>query len=172
MARIADKHGLTNKYRQVGTGKRVVRRGRPRKYLLGSPKRYSRRKSSCSVVSEPRNKSIVDLVAAFIVLSIILGVFCYFIPFFVPIVAFPVIIGVGDWFLKKKWNLPMGRWSRCASLGWVLLSSLEMVISFVCVIAMIVFEQPVIYLLVSIVLYILFSFIILRARFRKLSKST
>lgn len=46
MARIADKHGLTNKYRPMGTGKRVVRRGRPRKYLFGAPKRRSSRKTT------------------------------------------------------------------------------------------------------------------------------
>lgn len=39
MARIADKHGLTNKYRPIGQGKRVVKRGRPRKYLFGPPSR-------------------------------------------------------------------------------------------------------------------------------------
>ena len=39
MAKIADKHGLTNKYRPIGLGKRVVKRGRPRKYLFGSPSR-------------------------------------------------------------------------------------------------------------------------------------
>ena len=39
MARIADKHGLTNKYRPIGLGKRVVKRGRPRKYLFGPPSR-------------------------------------------------------------------------------------------------------------------------------------
>ena len=46
MARIADKYGLTNRYRS--TGKRVVKRGRPRKYLFGSPKRtsYSKRSSA------------------------------------------------------------------------------------------------------------------------------
>ena len=43
MARIADKHGLTNKYRPIGMGKRVVRRGRPRKYLFGPPSRRRRR---------------------------------------------------------------------------------------------------------------------------------
>lgn len=37
MSKIADKHGLTNQYREVGIGKRVVKRGHPRKYLFGAP---------------------------------------------------------------------------------------------------------------------------------------
>ena len=36
MARIADKHGLTNQYRDASIGKRVVKRGRPSKSLFGS----------------------------------------------------------------------------------------------------------------------------------------
>ena len=43
MARIADKHGLTNKYRPIGQWKRFVKRGRPRKYLFGPPPRRRRR---------------------------------------------------------------------------------------------------------------------------------
>jgi hypothetical protein len=46
MARIADKHGLTNKYRPPGF-KRMVKRGRPRTYFLGSSK--SRRRSTQTV---------------------------------------------------------------------------------------------------------------------------
>ena len=42
MARIADKHGLTNKYRSPGM-KRVVKRGRSRKYLFGAPSRRKRK---------------------------------------------------------------------------------------------------------------------------------
>ena len=39
MSRIADKHGITNKYREVGIGKRVVKRGRARTTIFGSSKR-------------------------------------------------------------------------------------------------------------------------------------
>lgn len=42
MARIADKHGLTNRYREAGLGKRLVKRGRPRKYLFGAPSKRKR----------------------------------------------------------------------------------------------------------------------------------
>lgn len=46
MARIADKHGLTNKYREPGM-KRVVKRGRPRKYITSSRRHYkSNRKAT------------------------------------------------------------------------------------------------------------------------------
>ena len=37
LARIADKHGFTNRYRKAGSFKRNVKRGRPRKYLFGAP---------------------------------------------------------------------------------------------------------------------------------------
>lgn len=53
MARIADKHGLTNRYREAGS-KRLVKRGRPRKYLFGSPKtthKTSSKKSTFSGIS-------------------------------------------------------------------------------------------------------------------------
>ena len=43
MSRIADKHGLTNKYRPMGS-KRLVKRGRPRKYLFGYSKPKSKRR--------------------------------------------------------------------------------------------------------------------------------
>lgn len=44
MARIADKHGLTNLYRENGH-KRVVKRGRPRTRLFSTPKMSRRRRS-------------------------------------------------------------------------------------------------------------------------------
>ena len=50
LARIADKHGLTNKYRPIGS-KRVVRRGRPRKYLFGPPNRRKKKK----IYLKPKN---------------------------------------------------------------------------------------------------------------------
>lgn len=40
MARIADKHGLTNRYREGGS-KRLVKRGRPRTTILGTTRRKS-----------------------------------------------------------------------------------------------------------------------------------
>jgi hypothetical protein len=55
MSRIADKHGLTNNYRPIGTGKRVVRKGRPRKYLFGAPKRKSSCKTKSTANSDCQN---------------------------------------------------------------------------------------------------------------------
>lgn len=52
MSKIADKHGLTNKYRPVGMGKRVVKRGRPRKHLLGLPLKKNKHYKT------PKNNSI------------------------------------------------------------------------------------------------------------------
>jgi hypothetical protein len=45
MARIADKHGLTNPYREKGY-KRHIKRGRPRKYLLGAPKKLTKKEKA------------------------------------------------------------------------------------------------------------------------------
>ena len=61
MARIADKHGLTNPYRIKGH-KRHLKRGRPRKYLFGSPFRKRR-----------ITKKEYDLT-----LKLLIGVSCFF----------------------------------------------------------------------------------------------
>ena len=55
MARIADKYGLTNRYREFGS-KRLVKRGRKRKYLLGAPSK--RRKLSS--YKKTTNKKVVQ----------------------------------------------------------------------------------------------------------------
>ena len=65
MSRIADKHGLTNQYRESGS-KRLVKRGRPRKYLLGYRKSKSKKNQNV-------NHTLVMVVLAimFVILFII-----------------------------------------------------------------------------------------------------
>ena len=71
MARIADKHGLTNKYRPLGQGKRVVKRGRPRKYLLGPPpRRRSRMTKKENVLSLQNSKDALWCFVAILVLIV------------------------------------------------------------------------------------------------------
>lgn len=72
MARIADKHGLTNKYRPIGS-KRVVKRGRPRKHLFSTGYRKPSRKTT-STVTYPSNASTgkAGLVVAIVLIFFIL----------------------------------------------------------------------------------------------------
>lgn len=163
MSRIADKHGLTNKYRQAGMGKRLVRRGRPRKYLFGPPKRSKR--STTYYVSETYSK------IAAIVLACIAGtLLCWFAPIFIPIVLGAVLMGVGDMVLKKIWNLPSGKWSAPASWGWMFLTGLEMIVSFFMGIFILMDEAPMFVLVVDVVVYALLSVLILHRRHKKLQK--
>lgn len=160
MARIADKHGLTNKYRQMGTGKRVVRRGRPRKYIFGAP---TRKRSTTYYVSETDSK------IAAISLACIAGVIlCWFAPIFIPIVVGAVLLGVGDTVLKKVWDLPSGKWSAPASWGWMLLTSLEIMVSFIMVLLVLIGEIPLYVLIISVVVYVLLSLLILYRRNKKI----
>lgn len=74
MSKIADKHGLTNKYRPVGS-KRVVKRGRPRKYLLGYRKPRSSRTSNtygnATAMPEVSTGSVVFMVSLIVLLAVI-----------------------------------------------------------------------------------------------------
>lgn len=164
MSRIADKHGLTNKYRQVGMGKRVVRRGRPRKYLLGPPKHNKR--STTYNVSETESKIVA------IILSCIAGmILCWFAPIFIPIVGGTVLIGVGDIVLKKIWNLPSGKWSAPASWGWMILTGLEMIISFFMGVFVLIDEAPIYVLVIDVIIYVFLSALILYKRHKKIKNN-
>lgn len=59
MARIADKHGLTNPYREFGH-KRLVKRGRKRKYILGSPSKKRKRASYKKVQKKSVQKETIQ----------------------------------------------------------------------------------------------------------------
>ena len=160
MARISDKHGLTNKYREKGH-KRLVKRGRPRTSLFGSSVKKSKK---VNVDDSP----LLTLTVCFGLLAVVFCVAAYFIPFLIPVIVFPLVIGCGDKILKKVWNLPSGRGSKLASFGWFLLSSLEMAISFCCVIANVVFEESISYLIISLVVYIILSVILLWSKHKKI----
>ena len=85
MARIADKHGLTNRYRPIGE-KRNVKRGRPRKYLFGAPKRKSRTRKRIANV-DYSNLTERDFKTAVIIAGIVVGVpFLFFIYLLIRIV--------------------------------------------------------------------------------------
>lgn len=86
MSRMADKHGLTNKYREKGI-KRVVKRGRPRKHLFGSGSQ-SGKKSTKKVSAAPaenytapelkeqdvKSGCLVMIVLAVMIIMLIVGV--------------------------------------------------------------------------------------------------
>ena len=73
MARIADKHGLTNKYREPGR-KRVVKRGRPRKYLTGSKgRRYKSGREATSFPVETTTNDTKLGCATIVILIILFG---------------------------------------------------------------------------------------------------
>ena len=59
MTRIADKHGLTNPYREFGH-KRLVKRGRKRKYILGSPSKKRKRASYKKVQKKSVQKETIQ----------------------------------------------------------------------------------------------------------------
>lgn len=78
MSRIADKHGLTNKYREPGM-KRVVKRGRPRKYLLNSDRKRSstRKKVANKPINQeinPRDAKLGFAVISFVIILIIIAI--------------------------------------------------------------------------------------------------
>jgi len=103
MARIADKHGLTNKYRPSGMGKRVVRRGRSRKYLFGSPRRKSYNLHVDERVAKYGGVAIGTFVIFSIILFLLLNDETFSIlsgVFFVicPLIIFPVLF----FFIDKK----------------------------------------------------------------------
>jgi hypothetical protein len=162
MSRIADKHGLTNKYREVGIGKRVVKRGRPRTTIFGSSKR---RKANVVPVSENESKIIAIVIA-----SIFSIVMCCFLPVFIPIFVGILVMGGGDAFLKKLWDLPNGKWSMPASLGWMLLTGLEMMVSFIMSILLLIGEMPAYILIIDVIVYVVLSILILERRYKKVLK--
>ena len=167
MARIADKHGLTNKYRPIGTGKRVVRKGRPRKYFGGSRSRSSR--SHTSYTATPQE----TLAGAIIALIIVGIVFLFILPFFTPLfIGIPLIYFVDEG-LKKKWGLKRGKWSMPASTLWVVVSTIEMVFCMgalaVCWVDGTASYVP---LFVSLALYIALSILILCQKYNKVKTQT
>lgn len=160
MARISDKHGLTNKYRPIGTGKRVVKRGRPRKHFGGSRSKSSR--SRASYTATPQE----TLAGAIIALILVGIVFLFILPFFTPLfIGIPLIYFVDEG-LKKKWGLKRGKWSMPASTLWIVVSTIEMVFC-MGVLAVCWADDTASYapLFVSLAVYIGLSILILRGRY-------
>ena len=111
---------------------------------------------------------IGGIIVALFMLGVVLGMLCYFMPFMVAVVAFPIIIGLGDWLLKKVWDLPKGRWSPPASTGWLVLTCLEMIVSFFMGILVTIGEIKASALIISVVIYVLLSVLVLNGRHKKL----
>ena len=145
MARIADKYGLTNKYRSTDIGKRVVKRGRPRTRLFGG-----RKKAHTSYSVSPKESNVIAIVIA-IIAGIVL---CCFAPFFIPIVLGATLIGGGDIILKKWWDLPAEKRSAPASIGWTIITAIEMIVSFFMFLLVTIGEINWLPLLVSVIVYV------------------
>ena len=162
MSKIADKHGLTNKYRSIGTGKRFVKRGRPRTRLLGGH-------TTKSKVSNTMSATEAKIVA--VTIASIAGIaLCWFAPIFIPVFAGVILLGGGDVVLKKIWNLPKGKWSAPASIGWTIITSIEMIISFFMGIFILTGELPGYALMIDVIVYCLLSILILIGRYKRLMK--
>ena len=82
MARISDKHGLTNEYREIGLGKRVVRKGRPRKHLVAVSKRKKQTKTKEKIklsLQTPTTKDALGCLGCGGILLIAFVIFCIII---------------------------------------------------------------------------------------------
>lgn len=177
MARIADKHGLTNRYRQVGTGKRVVKRGRPRKHLLGSsPRRKSHKSfylskppSNNDFISKTINLDKQNTVIVFLFFVILLVFFSVISIFrcIIPIVIGSALIFAGDKFLKKLWKLSDEKWKKPASLGWTFFTCLSMCVSFFIVILIQIEELHFVAIIITAIVYLSLSFLILFSKHQK-----
>ena len=159
MSRIADKHGLTNKYRSTDIGKRVVKRGRPRTHLVSG-----RKKAYTNYSVSPKESNAIAIVIA-IIAGVIL---CCFVPFFIPIVLGATLIGFGDIILKKWWNLPTGKWSAPASIGWTIITAIEMIVSFFMSLLVTIGEMNWLPLFISVIVYVGLSALVLIRRYKRL----
>lgn len=160
MSKIADKNGLTNKYRSIDIGKRVVRRGRPRKHFSSS-----RRTKSSIDYSMTSSESKI----AAIIIAVIAGiVLCCFLPIFIPIIVGALLMGVGDSLLKKIWQLPSGKWSAPASVGWMLLTGLGMIVTFILGLLILVGEMQFYAIIIAAVIYLILSALVLFRRYKKI----
>lgn len=98
MARISDKHGLTNRYREAGIGKRTVRRGRPRIYLLGTPKKRSRKKTSyrSNIYNNAYQKTNVTNSSTTTAVGCAFAILIGFVAFIIFIIILGTSIGTGN----------------------------------------------------------------------------
>ena len=176
MARIADKHGLTNRYRPAGQ-KRVVKRGRPRKYLFGPPKRktYKKQTTKKTVAAQPINMDYQNSRAYKIyerVLPLIVGtLLCSFIPIFrmfLPVVIGVFLLRTVEAVCKKAWNFPQEKSWRPLSWGWLALTSIEIVVCFFMIILYQADDLELNTILINTGIYIILSVLILASTRKKL----
>lgn len=179
MSKIADKHGLTNKYR---SSKRNVKRGRPRKYLFGPPsrKRKTNKKTSYKWIEEDYScvPESVDTdtsgcaVPVFLVfLGIVAIMFLFMVVFrcLLPIViGTMLLVGIDDW-CKNAWGLPKGRWSKPVSWLWTVFTILFMIAGFVLVLLVQTKVISFVFLIVTILLYGVISFMILQRKYKEIN---
>ena len=180
MARIADKHGLTNAYRQVGTGKRVVKRGRPKKYLLGkSSKRKANYRSSYSSIKNiytinemdiDTNKQTTVIISIFFIILLIMFSLIPIFRCIIPIVMGAMLIFLGDKILKKFWKLSDDKWSKPASIGWTIFTCFTMIVMFFITLLVQIGEISSVALIVIICIYLLMSIVMLINKHKKLQK--
>lgn len=179
MARIADKHGLTNRYRPSGSGKRLVRRGRSKKYLFGAPKRKYTRKTTYTSKSNyayASNNTDFDAQDAgcFAVVGGIIGIIILaVVPIFrcmLPILIGGILIGIVDKKLKEKWGLPSGKWSMPCSWGWTFLTAAMMIVGFVLTLLVQIGELHFAVLIVATLVYAGLSILILKNKHNKIVK--
>ena len=170
MARIADKHGLTNKYRPIGTGKRAVKRGRPRQYLFGPPSksRKTHRKNYKSINYDFADIDVSACIPmALIVFFVVLIILFSIIPIFrciIPVVVGAALLSIVEDKCKKAWGLPSGKWSKPLSIGWTILTAFTMIIEFFLVLLAQIGELPLFVAFIIIPVYVGLSFLILRRK--------
>lgn len=180
MARIADKHGLTNRYRPYGS-KRVVRRVRPRKYLFGAPSRKRKSyKSSSKKYSSKYAKNNFDIginsndpvvfipvFVVFLIMFVIIPLFRCFIPLMIGAILMCIVEGV----CKKSWGLPTSRWGMPVSIGWTVLTVFAMFVGFFLALLVQIGEIPSIALIIMALVYAGLSILVLRRRYNKVKNT-
>ena len=101
----------------------------------------------------------------------IIGIVVSFMPVLrciVPIIVGTIIVGVGDIVLKRMWNLDDGKWSAPASWVWLFFTIFSMLTALVLVLLVEMDEIPSYCLIVTIVIYLLVSFLILFGKHQKI----
>lgn len=84
------------------------------------------------------------------------------IPSAIPVLIFPWLLVVVEEKMKYRFHIPVGRFSKVVSVSWICLSTVEM---FLC--CFLIFIGNLIVLLISLLLYLLLSFLVLYGRYRR-----
>ena len=78
------------------------------------------------------------------------------------------LIGFGDIILKKWWDLPTGKWSAPASIGWTIITAIEMIVSFFMSLLVTIGEMNWLPLFISVIVYVGLSALVLIGRYKRL----